>query len=409
VITGNTVTLTGSGTVVLQASGEGTGNCSTVTATTSFQVTPAALTVAANNASRSYGAANPAFNGTVTGAVGGDSFSESFTTTATASSNVGSYPIVPTLTGANLASYTVTAVNGTLTVSSASTTTTLSAPASATSGSSVALTATVASAAGAPGGSVAFYNGATALGSGTLNASGVATVSTTTLPVGTDTVTATYAAGGNFAASTSAPVTLTVTAAPVKPPATYAVTANPSSLTVQAGQTAATTLTFAPTGGYTGTIALSCSSLPTNAACAFAQNQVTMSGNDQSVNVALNITTTEQAEKRGPQSLLNPTWFALAFWWPGGLAGSAIFIRKRILRKRQSSWQLCLLLVCVWAFAAGLSGCGSSSGMGSSTGTSTPPSTPAPPTTSQVTVVATGTSGTAVSTQTVSLTLTMTQ
>ena len=248
VIVGNTVTLTGSGTVVLQASGEGAGNCSTVTATTSFQVTPAALTVAANNASRSYGAANPAFNGTVTGAVGSDSFSESFSTTATSTSNVGGYPIVPTLTGANLASYTVTAVNGTLTVSSASTTTTLSAPASAISGSSVALTATVASAVGAPGGSVAFYNGATALGSGTLNASGVATMNTTTLPVGSDTVTATYAAGGNFAASTSAPVTLTVTAAPVKPPATYTVTANPTSLTVQAGQTAATTLTFAPTG-----------------------------------------------------------------------------------------------------------------------------------------------------------------
>ena len=149
--------------------------------------------------------------------------------------------------------------------------------------------------------------------------------------------------------------------------------------------------------------------MPANASCAFAQNQVTLSGNDQIVNVALNIATTQQAEKRAPQSPLNPTLFALAFWWPGGLTGLAIFIRKRILQKRQSSWQLCLLLVCVWAFAAGLSGCGSSSGMGSGGGTSTPPSTPTPPTTAQVTVMATGTSGTAVSTQTVSLTLTMTQ
>ena len=115
VIAGNIVTLTGAGTVVLQASGEGAGDCSVITATQSFQVTPAPLTVAANNASRTYGAANPAFSGTVTGAVGSDSFSESFTTTATASSNVGSYPIVPAVTGANLASYTVTAVNGTLT------------------------------------------------------------------------------------------------------------------------------------------------------------------------------------------------------------------------------------------------------------------------------------------------------
>jgi hypothetical protein len=324
---------------------------------------------------------------------------------------VGSYPIVPAVTGANLASYTVTAVNGTLSVSSASTTTTLSAPASATSGSSVALTATVVSPGGAPLGSVAFYNGTTALGTATLNSSGVATLSTTTLPVGNDSVTAAYGATSDFAASTSPPVTLAITAAPVAPPASYTVAANPTSITVQEGQSATTTLTFTPTGGYSGTIALSCSNLPTNASCAFAPNQVTLSGNNQGASVALNITTTQVAEKHAPQSPLHPALFALAFWWPGGLTGLAIFLRKRIVHKRQSPWQLCLLLVCVWAFAAGLSGCGSSSGMGSSSsGTSTTPSTPAPaPTTSQITVVATGTSGTAVSTQTVSLTLTMTQ
>jgi hypothetical protein len=402
VISGNSVTLTGAGTVTLLASGAGAGSCSTVTATQSFPVTPAPLTVTAANASRSYGAANPAFSGTVTGAVGSDSFSESFNTTATATSNVGSYPIVPAATGANLASYTVTAVNGTLTVSSASTTTTLSAPASATSGSSVTLTATVASPGGAPAGSVAFYNGTTALGSGTLGAGGVATLSTTALPVGSDSVTATYAAAGNFGASTSAAVTLTVTAASVPPPATYAMTANPTSLTVAEGQTATTTLTFSPTGGYSGTIALSCSGLPTNASCAFAQNKVTLSGNNQTVNLGLNITTTQQAAERASRSPVNPTLFALVFWWPGGLTGLAIFLRKRIVHKSQSTWQVYLLLVCAWAFAAGLSGCGSSSGMG------TAPTTPAP-TTSQVTVVATGTSGTTVSTQTVILALTMTQ
>jgi hypothetical protein len=410
VIAGNIVTLTGAGTVVLQASGAGAGDCSVITATQSFQVTPAPLTVAANNASRSYGAANPAFSGAMTGAVGSDSFSQSFTTTATTSSNVGSYPIVPAVTGENLASYTVTAVNGALTVSSALTTTTLTAPASATSGSSVSLTATVASAGGAPGGSVAFRNGMTALGTGTLNSSGVAMLSTTMLPVGNDSVTAAYGAAGNFAGSNSAPVTLTITAAPVAPPATYAMTANPTSLTVQEGQTATTTLTFTPTGGYNGTIVLSCSSLPANASCVFAPNQVKLSGNDQSVSVALTITTTQLAEKHAPQSPFNPTLFALAFWWPGALTGLAIFRRKRILQKRQSSWQLCLLLVCAWAFAAGLSGCGFSSGMGSSSGTSTTPSTPTPaPTTSQVTVVANGTSATVVSTQTVTLTLNMTE
>ena len=69
VMNGGTVTLTGAGTVVLQGAQVGNADYSAATATQSFQVTPGALTVTANNASRAYGAANPAFSGTVTGAV----------------------------------------------------------------------------------------------------------------------------------------------------------------------------------------------------------------------------------------------------------------------------------------------------------------------------------------------------
>ena len=104
-------------------------------------------------------------------------------------------------------------MNGTLTVTGASTTTTLSAPGSAAYGASVTLTATVASTAGTPGGIVTFYSGSTALGTGTLNGSGVATLTTTTLPVGTDALTASYAATGNFGASTSAASSITITTA----------------------------------------------------------------------------------------------------------------------------------------------------------------------------------------------------
>ena len=105
------------------------------------------------------------------------------------------------MTGANLASYTVNIVNGALSVTGASTTTTLSAPGAAAYGASVALTATVTATSGTPSGVVTFYSGATALGTGTLN-NGVATLTTTTLPVGTDSLTASYAATGNFGAST---------------------------------------------------------------------------------------------------------------------------------------------------------------------------------------------------------------
>ena len=119
----------GSYSIVPAASGSNLGNYNVVIVDGALTVTPAALTATANNATRVYGAANPALSGTVTGAVNGDTFTESFTTTATGSSNVGSYPIVPAVTGAQSNNYAVTLVNGALTVTAASTSTTLVLPA----------------------------------------------------------------------------------------------------------------------------------------------------------------------------------------------------------------------------------------------------------------------------------------
>jgi hypothetical protein len=402
VIAGGIVTVTGVGTVALSASQAGSGEYDPATATQSFQVTPAPLTVAANNATRSYGAANPAFSGTVSGAVGSDSFTESFTTTATAASNAGSYAITPAATGARLANYTVTTVAGELTVTGAATTTKLSAPANAAYGTSVTLTATVASTAGVPAGSVTFSSGSTSLGVAALNSGGVATLTTTTLPAGSDTTIATYVAAGNFAGSSSSGVTLTVIGGPGGPGATYALAANPTTLTIAPGATGKTTLIFTPTGGYSGTIALSCSNLPANLSCAFDQNQVTLSGTNQNVSTGLTInTTTQQAGKdvpsNAPQSPFSPALFALVFWCPGGLTGLAVMARRRKLAGTQRLWRLCLLLAGAWALAAGLSGCGMSGYAVNAT-----------PATVQVTVVGTGTSGSVVTTQKVILTVNMT-
>jgi hypothetical protein len=401
VINGGMVTTTGVGAVVLQANQAGNSNNSPATATQSFQVTPAPLTVSANNATRGFGTANPAFSGTITGAVGSDTFTETFSTAATTGSNVGSYPIVPAVTGPQ-SNYTVTAVNGALTVTAASTTTTLSAPSSAASGTGVTLTATVASTSGTPAGTVTFYTGSTALGTGTLSGSGVATLNTTSLHAGTDPTTAVYAAAGNFAGSTSAVVTVDIAAPPTGTTSNYSMVANPSTLTIQPGAVGSTTLTLTPSGGYNGTVAFSCSNLPSNATCTFTQNQVTLSGSNQSVGLGLSIQMAAiQSAQQAPSNTppLNPALLALAFWWPGGLTGLAVFARKRKQIARVG--QLCLLLLCTLAFGIGLSGCGMS-------GYVVNPKTIVP-TTAQVTVVATGTSGTAVISQTVVLTLNVMQ
>jgi hypothetical protein len=81
-------------------------------------VKPAALTVQADNATRAYGVANPTLSGTLSGLVTGDNITASFSTTATVSSAVGTYPITATLSdpGNALGNYTVTKTPGTLTI-----------------------------------------------------------------------------------------------------------------------------------------------------------------------------------------------------------------------------------------------------------------------------------------------------
>jgi len=74
------------------------------------------LLVTVGNATRAYGVANPAFTSTITGALPGDTFTVSYSTTATLTSLPGAYPITATVTGTNVASYNVVVVPGVLTV-----------------------------------------------------------------------------------------------------------------------------------------------------------------------------------------------------------------------------------------------------------------------------------------------------
>ncbi len=90
-------------------------------------------------------------------------------------------------------------------INKASTTTTLTSSKNpSTHGTSVTFTATVHAASGpTPTGNVNFKDGTTTLGSGAINGSGVATFSTTTLAVGTHSITAAYPGTANDLSNTS--------------------------------------------------------------------------------------------------------------------------------------------------------------------------------------------------------------
>jgi hypothetical protein len=87
-----------------------------------LSVTPAVLTITANNASRIYGVANPTFTASYSGFVNGDTSASlatqpTLTTTAVASSPVAGYPI--TASGAVDSDYTITYAAGILTITAA--------------------------------------------------------------------------------------------------------------------------------------------------------------------------------------------------------------------------------------------------------------------------------------------------
>ena len=134
-------------------------------------------------------------------------------------------------------------------INTTATTTTLNASANpVVAGQTETFTTAVTSATGGiPTGTVSFKDGSAVIGTGTLNAQGIATFSSTTLAVGTHIITAVYSGDGNYLASTSATVTVVVQLAPTT--TSLATSANPSlvgqSLTLTA---TVTSITANPTG-----------------------------------------------------------------------------------------------------------------------------------------------------------------
>jgi uncharacterized delta-60 repeat protein len=84
-------------------------------------VIKANLTIAANPQTKTYGSANPTLTGTITGLANGDNITATYSTTATTSSGVGTYPITVTVNDPThkLSNYNLTVTNSTLTVTKA--------------------------------------------------------------------------------------------------------------------------------------------------------------------------------------------------------------------------------------------------------------------------------------------------
>jgi len=135
----------------------------------------------------------------------------------------------------------------TQTVNKAATHTTVTSSANPASyHQTITFTATVSSF-GVPAGSVTFKDGATVLGTRTLNAAGVATISTNALAIGNHSITAVYAGNADFLASTSPARSQTINKASTK--SAVASSKNPSTH----GTAVTFTATVTPAFGGTAT------------------------------------------------------------------------------------------------------------------------------------------------------------
>ncbi len=181
------------------------------------------------------------------------------------------------------------------------------------------------------------------------------------------------------------PATAPTTSPPAPTPDFALSAANPSG-TVMPGAAAQTSITVTPSGGFTGTVSLSCSGLPQGASCSFSPASVAVTGG--AVSTTVTITTAApvaQLRQPVPNAPCSP-------WLPSGIVLAAMLPPLRTIRGRRHRGVgfgriSCLILLSAMFLAA----CGGSSTPQSS---GSPPSSSSPGTpagTSTVTI--TGTSG----------------
>ena len=282
------------------------------------------------------------------------------------------------------ASSTSPAVNVAVSVVPVSTTTSLTVSAAqASQGTPITLTAAVVAASGNPTGPVNFFSGSTQIGSGTLS-NGTATLTISTLAVGTDFITATYPGVTGFGSSTSAAASVTI----LQP--SFTLNATPSTLSVTGGTAATTTLTVTPTNGFNAALTFTCAGLPAGSSCTFGSPASQTNGTSTvSLSISTQALTASTASAAIPSSSNAPL---MAFLPLIGLFATGK--RRKMLAK---AFLLGLAPLALLVITIGTTGCGG--------GTSQTPTPQAPaPVTSTITVSAVSASG---ETQTTQITLTV--
>jgi subtilase family serine protease len=208
---------------------------------------------------------------------------------------------------------------------------------------------------GSPFGSASYVSGTAFSPYTGAYASGMATI-WGTLPLGTDSVTVQYSGDTNYAGSTSATATITVT--------DFGFSANPTTIDISApGQSGTSTISTTPLGGFTGTVSLSCSTTDASLTCTVSPSSLNVTG-ASAVAATLTVNSTARVSATLPVPPLRvPPCFWLRVGWPWLLAGlfaAAATMSLVRMRRRPASllFTTALLVVGIWGACGGGGGGG---------------------------------------------------
>lgn len=124
-----------------------------------------------------------------------------------------------------------------------------------------------------PSGTITFFDGTTRLGQATLNSSGQATFSTSTLAAGTHTLTAVYPGIAGYAASTSNAVSEVIESSG------FTIALSSPTITLPVYQHTTTTVTLTSLGDFSDNLNIACANLPAYVTCTFTPNPTPLAGN----------------------------------------------------------------------------------------------------------------------------------
>ncbi len=218
----------------------------------------------------------------------------------------GTYPITATFAAAQNYIGSNSSLTQVVTVNSTDTALT-SSPNPGYQGQVITLHVTITSSTSAsPAGTVTVFDGTNPVGTQTLDATGRASITTSTLTIGTHALTAVYNPTPYFTASTS-PVDLEVIL-----PSTFNLALSPSTISLLPNQTGSVTLQLTSVGNFSGPLDLTYGTLPTYASASINPASVTLGigGSGRSTLTLITGTRAANAAPTRPSSHVSPLVFA---------------------------------------------------------------------------------------------------